>query len=97
MVGEETVLDWFQTLETNVILIDGTFWSSNEINHQEHVPHPPIIDSLDRIGKKTNESLDIRFIHLNHTNPLLVSNSEENKILQKYGLSIGNEGGQISL
>ena len=97
MVGEDTVLDWFQTLEANVILIDGTFWSPNEINHQEQVPHPPILDSLERIGKKTNESLDIQFIHLNHTNPLLISNSEENKVLQKYGWSIGNEGRQISL
>ena len=97
MVGEETVLDWFQTLDANVILIDGTFWSSNEIKRQENVPHPPIIDSLERIGMKTNDSLDIRFIHLNHTNPLLISNSEENRVLEKYGWSIGNEGEQIYL
>ncbi|MEC9353681.1 MAG: MBL fold metallo-hydrolase, partial [Candidatus Thermoplasmatota archaeon] len=32
--------DWFRQLEIDIVLLDGTFWSSNELPRQVEVPHP---------------------------------------------------------
>jgi len=97
MVGMRTIHEWFQSLEVDIILVDGTFWSSHELKHQENVPHPPVLDTLQRLGMKTDNSLDIRFIHLNHTNPLLNPKSEETKHLQFSGWGLAIEGEQFFL
>ena len=53
----------------DLALIDGTFYSFDELPRQDDVPHPPIEATLARL---TAESLaKVRFIHFNHTNPVL--------------------------
>ncbi len=53
----------------DLALLDGSFYSRDEVPRQADVPHPPIEETLDRL--KPAEAAKVRFVHLNHTNPLL--------------------------
>jgi len=83
--GERTLVyvpdidDWDdQTLtritESDVPVLDGTFWNAEEIPHQEDVPHPPIRDALTQLPLSAT---DVYFTHFNHTNPVLDVDSPE--------------------
>lgn len=53
----------------DVALLDGTFFSRDELPRQGDVPHPPIEETLRVL---TPESVaKVAFLHLNHTNPAL--------------------------
>ena len=80
-------------------LIDGTFWNHDELPHRDmsEIPHPTVCESLDRLGKKKNGDVDIRFIHLNHTNPLCNPESDEWNELISSGWSVANEGDSFTL
>ena len=64
----------------------------NELSRQNDVPHPPVEDSLERLNNPIRKELEIYFIHLNHSNPLLIPESNENKILFDSGCKIPTEG-----
>jgi len=53
----------------DLALLDGTFYSRDEIGRQEDVPHPPIEETFDVLTAE--ETAKVRFFHLNHTNPVL--------------------------
>jgi len=53
----------------DLALLDGTFFSKDELPRQENVAHPPIADTLDLLDPE--DAAKVRFIHLNHTNPVL--------------------------
>jgi pyrroloquinoline quinone biosynthesis protein B len=68
--------DWQSDLRqvvdsVDVALIDGTFFNGDELPGRDMrlIPHPTVLDSLQRLQGCTT---DVRFIHLNHSNPLLV-------------------------
>ena len=75
--------------------IDATFYDEKEINYRDisEIPHPFVIESMklfERFSKE--EKSKIYFIHLNHTNPLLDSNSSEYKDLISKGHNVAQEG-----
>ena len=80
--------------EADIALIDGTFWSEDEIGRFAEVPHPPIRRSLDQFSDVDTK---IYFTHMNHTNPVLREDSEERKKVQKKGLNVAEEGQEFSL
>ena len=67
------------------------------MSRQTDVPHPPVVDSLERLGNLNGKELEVFFIHLNHTNPLLIPNSDEVKQLLDSGCKIPVEGQQFLL
>ncbi|MDY6818009.1 MAG: MBL fold metallo-hydrolase [Halobacteriales archaeon] len=87
-----------ETLESvrtaDVALIDGTFWRKDELDRIEEVPHPAIVDSMDRLETAPT---DVRFIHLNHTNPALRPESVERSELEDRGFSVAERGDTIDL
>ncbi|MHA2105763.1 MAG: MBL fold metallo-hydrolase [Candidatus Hodarchaeales archaeon] len=87
------IIKKFQT--SNVIIFDGSFFSKNEISGQENVPHPPIKSTIEILGK--NFHSDFYFTHINHTNPVLNSQSDETEFLTKSGYKLASEGLTISL
>ena len=56
------------------------------------IPHPTVIESLELLGHKNESSFDLKFIHLNHTNPLLDDKSVELKKVNTMGWDIAKEG-----
>ena len=49
-----TIREWLASLNVDIALLDGTFWSVDElsISQSENVPHPPIKQTLEMLGYK---------------------------------------------
>ena len=99
LVGHKSPKEWFSSIDADIILLDGTFWNLDELDGrvQKEVPHPPVVNTLDIIGKRKSGDPRIIFIHLNHTNPLHYSDSKEYRKVQAMGWEIGQEGMEFSL
>lgn len=80
--------------------LDGTFFDKKEINNRDisEIPHPFIIESLKLFeGLDGSEKSKIYFIHLNHTNPVLNSESSEYKKVISAGFNIAKTGMEFFL
>ena len=65
------------------------------VRNVAEIPHPPVAETLVKLGKKPGgEKKDRRFIfcHLNHTNPLCNPDSTERKLVEEAGWEIASEG-----
>ena len=72
--------------------LDGTFYSGKEINNRDisQIPHPFIIESLENFKElNQQEKNKVVFIHFNHTNPVIDTNSYETKTVTNLGFKIG--------
>ena len=79
--------------------LDATFFKEGEINRpMSEVPHPFIVETVDLFK---NESLTTKnkviFIHFNHTNPALQTNSKERNELTLLGYKFATEGERFEL
>ena len=86
----QNLLDKIKTID--MALVDGTFYNSKEINYRDmsEIPHPFVVETMELFNKESNkEKSKIKFIHLNHTNPLINSSSNERKELENKGFSVG--------
>lgn len=80
--------------EVDYAFLDGTFYKNGEIwgRDMSQIPHPFIQESMARFSSLTIEEKEkIRFIHLNHTNPLLNNLSSESKEFASSGFNIAKE------
>ena len=95
----DSIRSWLESLAVEIALIDGTFWSSDELagRNQDKVPHPPVNKTLEMLGPRQENDPAIHFIHLNHTNPLYDSESEASALLAASGWSIARQGQTFSL
>ena len=93
-VGYNNPREWFSSIDADIVLLDGTFWTLDELKGrvQAEVPHPPVVDTLEILGKKQTGDPRIIFIHLNHTNPLHYPDSKEYQKVQFMGWEVGEEG-----
>ena len=82
----------------DIAILDGSFYQNGEIPGRDmsEIPHPFIIETID-LMKKISEISDIFFIHLNHTNPALVQDSNAQKNIIEAGFKITEFGQMISL
>jgi len=90
---DKSIVDLISSVD--YAFIDATFYDEKEINYRDisEIPHPFVIESMklfERFSKE--EKSKIYFIHLNHTNPLLDSNSSEYKDLISKGYNVAQEG-----
>jgi pyrroloquinoline quinone biosynthesis protein B len=79
----------------DIALLDGTFFSANEIPGRsiEDIPHPQMSDSIERFSALTkSERGKILFTHLNHSNPASDPQSKEAQQVNKMGMGIACEG-----
>jgi len=95
----QKVREWLSDLEIDIALIDGTFWDLNELKHRDlsEIPHPTVTESLERLGNREFNDPDIRFLHLNHTNPLCNPDSPELAELTAMGWDLVKEGDSFTL
>ena len=93
------IRDWLVDLKVDFALLDGTFWSEDELQNRDmsEIPHPTVEESLQRLGEKKDDDPDIRFFHIKCTNPLCNPDSEQSKMLRDMGWSVANEGDSFTL
>ena len=80
--------------------LDGTFYANGEIPGRDmsEIPHPFMEESITLFEKADPETRSkIRFIHFNHTNPVLREGSAERKALLKAGFQIAQEAATVGL
>jgi len=89
---------WNKSLLTEIkkvdlALVDGTFYDAEEVNHRDisEIPHPFIVETIELFKSEKKElKSKIKFIHLNHTNPLLNDNSNATKKINEQGFSVAH-------
>lgn len=91
---------WDQPVEIyinklDIAFLDATFYDNNEIPNRDmsEIPHPFIIESMDRFQSlDPSEKSKIHFIHFNHTNPVLIEDSEAQQNIKNSGFNITKQG-----
>lgn len=80
--------------DVDVALVDGTFWDRTEIDRIEDVPHPTVRSSMSALADADTE---VRFTHLNHTNPLCDPGSDAREELESAGFRVAERGDTLEL
>ncbi|GAB5405314.1 MAG: pyrroloquinoline quinone biosynthesis protein PqqB [Aureliella sp.] len=96
---------WDVAIETiiagcDVALLDGTFFGQGELPGRDmsKIPHPLIQQSIERFRSlPSSQRRKIRFIHLNHSNPALKTESREYQQVVAAGMQIATQGSRIEL
>jgi len=85
--------------QVDIALLDGTFYSRAELSNRsiEEIGHPLVASSMDRFEKLGQAAPEIVFIHMNHSNPLLLDGSPERPALERRGFKIAAEGMEFDL
>ncbi|MBL7817943.1 MAG: MBL fold metallo-hydrolase [Saprospiraceae bacterium] len=82
--------------KVDIALLDATFYQNGEIpRDMSEVPHPFISETMDLFKNSQNKS-KIRFIHFNHTNPVM-RQTKERQWVERQGFGVCTEGGIIKL
>jgi pyrroloquinoline quinone biosynthesis protein B len=79
--------------------VDATFFDANEVKRPiSEIPHPFIIETVSLFENETFETKNkVIFIHFNHTNPAIESNSEARKKIEDLGFRFASEGDHYEL
>lgn len=75
----------------DLAFLDATFFDGDEINTRNisEIPHPFVVESMDLFQSLPDkERSKIHFIHFNHTNALLIKNSDQQKKVLENGFNI---------
>ncbi len=72
----------------DIAIIDGTFYSKDEISRFDDVPHPPIKETTKLLE---DVNIDIYFTHINHTN-VINRNGKKRKNVESKGFKIAHDG-----
>lgn len=93
------IRSWLRHLQVDIALLDGTFWSEEELGgrSQQDVPHPPVKQTLQLLGERKADDPEIIFIHLNHTNPLYDESSLAYEGVTSNGWKVGVQGQTFTL
>ena len=78
----------------DLVILDGSFFSNDELPHFSQVPHPPILSTIKQFSPQSLSSF--YFTHFNHSNPILhdIKKQEE---LQNQGFNLVHDGQIIDL
>lgn len=81
-------------------LLDGTFYADGELAGRDmsSIPHPHVAESMALLsGLSKKEKSRVIFIHMNHTNPLLIEGSPQQAEVEKRGYRFAREGMRLEL
>lgn len=91
--------------DCNLLLLDGSFWSEDELRTKTHsgrtasqMGHLPVGSSHGSL--ELIQGLNIRraiYVHINNTNPILNEDSAEHKAVRAAGVEVGYDGLEIEL
>lgn len=91
--AEETRIE-DKIAEVDIAYLDATFYANGEIPGRDMsgFPHPFVSHSMERFGTlPDSEKEKVRFIHMNHTNPLHAPNAKERSAVRDSGFNIADE------
>jgi len=86
--------------QVDVAYVDGTFFEEGEIpgRNMANIPHPFIVETMGRLAElPDSERAKVRFIHLNHTNPALLPDSEARHQVLSRGFRLAEQGEVVDL
>lgn len=86
--------------KVDIAYLDGTFFDGKELpgRNMAQIPHPFIQESLARFQSlPPSERAKIRFIHFNHTNPVLQPNHPAQRLVRKKGFGLTRQGEFVPL
>jgi pyrroloquinoline quinone biosynthesis protein B len=85
--------------ENDLLLLDGTFYADGEIPRPlAEVPHPFVTETAELLKDlPLSERRKVRFIHFNHSNPLIQGDRRKIADLRRRGFGIAREGERLSL
>ena len=105
-LGEMEPHVWEAMQNADVVLIDGTMWTDDEMikrgasgktaRSMGHLPqYGPggMLEWLDKLPSSTRKIL----IHINNTNPILDEDSEERSVLALHGIDVAYDGLEIEI
>ena len=81
-------------------LLDAAFYADGELPARDmrKIPHPFVAESMTLFEDMTEEEKSrVIFIHMNHTNPLLIEGSPEQAEVEKRGFRFAREGMRLEL
>jgi pyrroloquinoline quinone biosynthesis protein B len=81
-------------------LLDAAFFADGELPGRDMsgIPHPFVSESMALFDELSDdEKSRIIFIHMNHTNPLLIDGSAEQTLVTKQGYKFAREGMRLDL
>lgn len=83
----------------DLALVDGTFFSRDELPGRdiEQIGHPLMLDTVALLAARVANGMELRFIHLNHTNPALDQHGEARRSIESHGASICERGEDFGL
>jgi len=86
--------------DVDVAYLDATFYSDGELGGRDmsQIPHPFISESIQRFAPlPKSERSKIRFIHFNHTNPVLDAGSHATQAVRAAGHHLAVQGERFPL
>ena len=97
--SKENIRDFLKMFDIDEALIDGTFWSMDELPRRDisKIPHPTIQETIQLLGSKREGDPEISFLHLNHSNPVNDLGSEQRKVVEENGWKISEIGDVLKL
>ena len=81
-------------------LVDATFFKDGELGGRDmsRIKHPFVAESMALFASlKKEERARVIFIHMNHTNPLLIDGSPEQAEVERMGFRYASEGMRLDL
>lgn len=97
-VWDERLGSWLA--DVDVAWLDGTFFSDAELPGRDiqQIPHPRVSEHLQEYSRLADEAeVDLRLIHLNHSNPLCDPGSPESLQVEACGVKVAAEGERVQL
>jgi pyrroloquinoline quinone biosynthesis protein B len=96
---------WERSIEdevaaVDVAFLDGTFYGPGELPGRDMslIPHPMVVETVERLRELPAPVRSrVRFIHLNHTNPLLDEDGPQREAVERAGLGVAGEGERVEL
>ena len=97
--SKDNIRDFLKMFDIDEALIDGTFWSMDELPRRDisKIPHPTIQETIQLLGRKRKGDPEISFLHLNHSNPVNDLGSEQRKVVEGNGWKISEMGDVLNL
>jgi len=86
--------------DADVAYLDGTFFDANELPGRDlsEIPHPLIVESIERFKTlPLDERVKVRFIHANHSNPVINPESESAERVRDAGHRFAEQGERVEL